>query len=339
MTAREREHPIGSTTLSQRKLVGMHTPSGLSVRREGAHVAEMQRRRLVLATKEVAAEAGVEHVVVGTICRRAGVSRRTFYELFSDREDCFTATFEHCAELAAERVALAHSGPDRWRERVRFALEALLACFDEDPALARLCVIESARAGIETRARRERLLEALAGFVDEGRGESKVGADPPDLTAQGVVGGALAVIHARLQEREPAELSELLGPLMAMIVHPYLGGAAARREVDGPRLRRRNAASPASVDPFKGIPIRFTYRTARVLSTIAANPGASNRAIADSSGIVDEGQMSRLLRRLSKYALVENRSDGRQKGEPNAWALTERGAAINRAIDVRALMP
>ena len=92
-------------------------------------------------------------------------------------------------------------------------------------------------------------------------------------------------------------------------------------------------------DPFKGLPIRFTYRTARVLDTIASEGGQgscpSNRHIADTSGIADEGQMSRLLRRLESCELIENRGEGHAKGEPNAWALTERGQAIQSAIAVQ----
>jgi AcrR family transcriptional regulator/DNA-binding MarR family transcriptional regulator len=305
-----------------------------SFKREGAHVVEMQRRRLLLAAKELAAERGVENVIVGNVCKRAGVSRRTFYELFADREDCFTASFDHCVETVAERVAPTLHGPGSWRESMRAALSALLDCFDEDPALARLCVVESLRGGAKVQAHRERIYQALVVAVDRGRSEAKAGSEPPELTAQGVVGGVLSVIQARLHEHEHESLSELSGPLMAMIVHPYLGSAAARREVVRPSPRRTSGASQASADPFKGIPMRFTYRTARVLSAIATKPGASNRTIADSSGILDEGQMSRLLRRLEKYELVENRSVGHPKGEANAWTLTERGQAIYAAIAV-----
>ena len=72
-----------------------------------------------------------------------------------------------------------------------------------------------------------------------------------------------------------------------------------------------------------------------MLDTIASEPGASNRHIADTSGIADEGQMSRLLRRLEGCELIENEGEGHTKGEPNAWALTERGQAIQAAIAVQ----
>lgn len=134
-------------------------------------------------------------------------------------------------------------------------------------------------------------------------------------------------------------LVELTGPLMAMIVHPYLGPAAARAELERPVPVAPQIVARQSADPFKGLPIRFTYRTAKVLDTIAATPGASNRHIADNSGIADEGQISRLLGRLSKCELVENQGGGRTKGEPNAWKLTQRGQAIHNTIAARVETP
>jgi DNA-binding IclR family transcriptional regulator len=72
----------------------------------------------------------------------------------------------------------------------------------------------------------------------------------------------------------------------------------------------------------------MTYRTVRVLEAIAAQPGASNRGVAHSAGIADQGQVSKLLARLQRHGLLANRGVGHVKGEPNAWTLTERGARV-----------
>jgi len=297
----------------------------------------MQRRRLLLALGEVVAEGGLEAAGVGRVCEQAGVSRRTFYELFPDREACLLSAFEQAIAQIAPEMATVYGREGPWSARMRDALSLLLDYLDREPDVARLCVVEAPRAGPAVLERRRKTLDALAVAIDGGRVEVRAGSEPPPLTAQGVVGGALAVIHARLVERAPGrtrrQLVELTNPLMAMIVHPYLGSTASRRELDHSvpsslRLPPRNGA-----DPFKGLPIRFTYRTALVLSTIAADPGASNRHIADSSGIADEGQMSRLLRRLRQCELIENRGEGQPKGEPNAWMLTARGHA--NLLDIR----
>ncbi|MGA9286442.1 MAG: TetR family transcriptional regulator [Solirubrobacteraceae bacterium] len=322
------------------------------VARQGGHVAEMQRRRLLLAFGEVASTSGLEAATVGRVCEQAAVSRRTFYELFSDREHCLLAAFDQAVERFACRVRPAFEIEGPWRECVRGALSVLLERLDAEPDLARLCIVEAPRAGHELLERRRHVVETLAAAVDEGRAQTRSGAVPPPLTAQGVVGGVVSVIHARLTEspastgsrgngrakpgREAGSLVELINPLMAMIVHPYLGPAAAQKELERPAPAPPVAASRNGTDPFKGLPIRFTYRTARVLDTIASEPGASNRHIADTSGIADEGQMSRLLRRLETSELIENRGEGHARGEPNAWALTERGQAIQSAIAVQA---
>lgn len=301
--------------------------------RQGGHVIEMQRRRLLGAMGEVLAEVGIEDATVERVSKRAGVSRRTFYEVFADREECFLAALEQEVERIAAEVGPAYARERKWSVGIRAALTVLLEYFDAHPGIARMCVIETLRAGPAVLERRRRVLGLLTMVVDEGRAEIKQGNEPLPLTAEGVVGGALAVVHTRLLEAEHRPLVDLVNPLMGMIVHPYIGQAAARRELDRPAPRAPVATmANGSQDPFKGLSIRFTYRTARVLATIAEDGGASNRIIADNAGISDEGQTSRLLRRLQAAGLIENLGEGHTRGESNAWWLTERGEAIHATL-------
>jgi DNA-binding MarR family transcriptional regulator len=85
-------------------------------------------------------------------------------------------------------------------------------------------------------------------------------------------------------------------------------------------------------DPFRDLPMRLTYRTAQVLSSIAAVPGASSKQIAGAAGISDEGQTSRLMGRLERLGLVRNTGGLSGRGEAKAWTLTERGRGIVGAI-------
>ena len=184
---------------------------------------------------------------------------------------------------------------------------------------------------------RKGVLSRLSVAVDGGRREVRTGAGPVPLTAEITVGGVLAVLHAQLLERDTPSLCELVGPLTGMIVQPYLGLPAAQRERERPApsangpLPDQSAGAPRASDPFKDLPIRFTYRTARVIAFIASHPGASNREIADASGIHDQGQASKLLRRLERHQLIANQ-DVRLDGKPNAWRLTPRGQAVHNAI-------
>lgn len=300
--------------------------------REGGHVIEMQRRRLLSATVELAYERGVQMQTVATICERAGLSRKTFYDIYDGREECLLATFSDAVEQAARVVDHALGGERSWRERVRAGLTALLSFFDREPGIARLLVVEALSSGPQTLQARKQALERIIGFVDEGRAEVKTGEGPPPLTAEGTVGAVLAVIHARILEHDRIPLLELARPLMAMIVQPYLGSAAARKELVRPALGQDSAAPNLPSDPFKDLPIRFTYRTARVLTSIAATPGASSKQIAQASGIADDGQASRLLTRLQHHDLIQDSGIGPAKGMARAWSLTPRGERILQAV-------
>lgn len=296
----------------------------------GAEVVKMQQRRLTGALIEVVGDDGLPEATVGAVCQRAGVSRRTFYELFEDLDACLLAALESALVRLAEEVLPAYRPPGRWHERVRNALSVLLERFDADPALARMCVVETLRSGPAVQECRGHALWALAQAIDEGRGEAA--ATVPPLTAQGVVGGVLAVLHAHLIERSGIRLSDLLGSLTAMIVHPYLGPASAEEELARPVTKVSKDAGQSSKDPFSGVSIRFTYRTAQVLATIAGCPGASNRQVGHGAGIADEGQTSRLLGRLRDAGLIANDRSPGARGERNSWSLTKRGQAIHMAL-------
>jgi AcrR family transcriptional regulator len=306
--------------------------------RDGASIArdqvdEIQRGRVLAAACEVATERGAGATTVAHIVARAGVSRRTFYELFADREDCFLAAFDQAVERVAARMAPAFAGPGRWHERTRAALVAGLGFFDEEPELGALCVVHALGAGPRALEHRAAIVGVLVDAVDEG-GQSSRGRPPGRLTAEGVVGSVLAILHKRLAEGSRESLSSLTGPLMAMIVLPYLGSAAAERERERPAPKRVASKRHAvREDPLKNLDMRLTYRTVRMLLAVSQTPGASNRQVGDAAGIADQGQTSKLLRRLERLGLIENAERGTVgRGEPNAWRLTSRGEQLERTV-------
>ncbi|MGA9285682.1 MAG: TetR family transcriptional regulator [Solirubrobacteraceae bacterium] len=297
-------------------------------------VAEIQRARMLSATVEIAAEQGAAKLTVTRIVARSGVSRRTFYEIFKDCEDCLLAALEDALDQAAEVVVPAYRSERKWHERCRAALRALLELFDERPDLARLLVVDSLGTGSHTLKRRRYVLAQLIDAVDEGREEAQRGSEPPPLSAEGIVGAVLSVIHARLHEFAPAEqdLLELTNPLMSMIVLPYLGRAAAARELSRPVARRRASVSRPVGNPLRALDMRLTYRTVRVLMSVGSSPGCSNRQVGVAAGIVDQGQISKLLARLERLGLVHNVGLEPGRGAPNAWALTEGGLEVQQLL-------
>jgi AcrR family transcriptional regulator len=293
---------------------------------------------MLAATVEAVEELGYARMTVAHVIGRARVSRKTFYEVFADREDCFLAAFEQALSQARVLASEAYEHESGWRGGIRSALARLLAFMDEEPAVARLCVVEALGAGERVLERRLEVLDELAEVIDRGRLATSASREPPEVTAEGVVGAIFAVLHTRVLEGGKKPLTDLLGPLMSMIALPYLGAKAASRELSRPALiprSERSRGTARSQDPLEGLDMRLTYRTVRVLMAIAERPGANNREIAEGSGIVDQGQISKLLNRLARLNLVENLGEGHEKGAANAWQLTARGAQVERATRPR----
>ncbi len=307
-------------------------------------VSEMQRSRLLAAAAAAVDEEGYGRTTVARITERARVSRRTFYELFDDRGACLDALIEDVVATIEGEIAGANLAGLTWRERVRGGLLAILSFFDREPALARVCVVQSLRGGPKVLKRREHILARMAGVLDEGRSErrTKGAGGVTELTSEGLIGAALAIVHTRLQRGQTSPpLTSLTGELMSMIVLPYLGTAAARREQNLPiqvspvGVREDfSTGEPTNGDALAGVPMRLTYRTALVLGFIAQEPGASNRVIGDHAGVTDQGQISKLLARLERLGLAQNAAaEGRQlRGEANSWTLTETGGRVAQSI-------
>jgi AcrR family transcriptional regulator/DNA-binding MarR family transcriptional regulator len=316
---------------------------GLSPR---VQVAEMQRARLLGAAVMVVDEVGWSRVTVAHVCSRARVSRRTFYDLFEDREDCLLAVLQDTVGMIVGELEAGGVAGMVWRERVRAGLWTILCFFDREPVLARVCVVGALQGGPRVLAWREEILGRLAGVLDQGRGSSARSRECTVLTAEGLVGAVFAIVYARLLaggRQEP--LGSVLGELMSLIVLPYEGPVVARAEqcrslpLLAPRTERaerKSTRDTATVehDPLRDIPMRLTYRTARVLEVVGKRPGVSNRVVADHAGITDQGQVSKLLARLERLGLLSNTGEGHAKGEANAWTLTSTGRRVTDRIGV-----
>jgi AcrR family transcriptional regulator len=320
---------------------------------------------MITAMIDVVSARGRADATVAHVVARSGVSRRTFYEVFDDFEDCFLAALDHSLTCASQYVLDVYSPTEKWRTRIRSALVGLLEFLDDEPAMGRLVIVETLGAGVRVQERRMAVVDVLVATVDEGRTESRSASKLPPLTAEGVVGGVLSVLHARLLVMHPTgtrssgapaargggrsknvhpegspqqagehvdSLLDLSGALTAMVVLPYMGPAVAAKELARSTPGRRPPRRRASGDPLRDLQMRLTYRTVRVLLAIAAAPDASNRKVATAAGIDDQGQISKLLARLEKLGLVSNHGAGRAHGSPNAWSLTKKGMEVERLV-------
>lgn len=196
-------------------------------------VKAIQRERLLAAMLVTVNELGYRALTVQDVLGRAGVSRPTFYEQFEDKENCFLTAFDISAERLRKRVDAAVADADgSWRARLRHGLEALLQFIAEEPSAARAVIVEARASSPSGLRRRDELLDSFAACIDAvARKEVE---DPPSgIAAAGVVGGVEAVLYARLQKEETADLESLLPSLMYFAVLPYAGHEAAAEELGG----------------------------------------------------------------------------------------------------------
>jgi AcrR family transcriptional regulator len=299
---------------------------------------------------DICSEHGLAEATIARVVAHAGVSRRTFYEIFEDREECFLAALDDAIARVSRRVLDAYDANAGWGEQVRAALIALLSFLEVEREAGRLLLICSLGAGPRALERRQRTLAQAIIFIDGGRKQARTtGSQPPPLTAEGLVGGVLSILHARLvdssasvmpgvqSENPEGSLLCLTSSLVGMIVLPYLGASAARRELarpaPKPRVPVEHGNGDGGGDPLRGLGMRLTYRTVRVLMAVGSRPGSSNRELGGAAGVADQGQISKLLSRLQRLGLVQNTGVTCDRGGPNAWVLTERGARVEQVMN------
>ena len=132
-------------------------------------MGELQRARKLIAAAEAVRKFPFEGFSAAGVNGSAGVSRQAFDDHLAGREAALLAAFEQALALAGGRASAAFQAQEGWLDRVRAGLSALLGFFDEEPALARYCVVHSAQAGPAVLAARGEVLDALARVLDDER--------------------------------------------------------------------------------------------------------------------------------------------------------------------------
>jgi AcrR family transcriptional regulator len=173
-------------------------------------VAASQRGRLLEAAGRAVADKGYAAATIDDIVRGAGVSKKTFYEHFADKLDCFLAAYEAASDDLFEHVSAAQDSATDWVDRTRAGIHAYLRWLAAEPALARVFLIEIAAAGPEALERRERLRERYA----ERMRELQTGNGVPDDIFHAVVAAADDLVVRRL--RAGGDVRELEATLLEL---------------------------------------------------------------------------------------------------------------------------
>ncbi|MEX2105381.1 MAG: TetR/AcrR family transcriptional regulator [Solirubrobacterales bacterium] len=194
-------------------------------------VIHNQRERLIAGLAEAVAENGYAKTTIAHITRHAAVSRRTFYEHFSSKDECFVAAYDTVMAELRECVGAAFEEQDEWPQAVKAGIGAMLGFLAAEPNLARLCMVEALVAGPVVVERYDAAIQSLVPYFQAGR----EGRSPDVLsrlsptTEEALVGGMVSLISRRIFAGRTAELESLLPDLVEFTLTPYLGSAEAAK--------------------------------------------------------------------------------------------------------------
>lgn len=212
-----------STARSPRKSTRTRT-------RERQRVWAGQRGRLAAAMIETIAENGYPATRVADVIAHAGISRKTFYEHFANKQACLLSTYDLVADEALRRVELAYHEAEGWPGRVEAAIRALFEAAVENPGALRLSLLEVAAVGPAGIERRERTVVRYENFIREALelapGEGRL--SPTALRA--IVGGLSRVLYRRVLGSDRDELLALVPELAAWAISYYPTPAAILSE-------------------------------------------------------------------------------------------------------------
>jgi AcrR family transcriptional regulator len=175
------------------------------------------------AMAELCAEKGYESTKIADIVRRAGVARKTLYDNFEGKEEVFLAAFDSAEEEVTARIeAACAEASEEWVDRLAAGLRAFLAFVGENPAIARLCIIESISATPAASARYDR---ALQRFVELLRENVPSQTRLPDTIEETLTGGVAWILHQQIRRGEAEQALDLMPELLDFLLSPYLGVA------------------------------------------------------------------------------------------------------------------
>lgn len=227
-------------------LQSVHVPQGWDD--VGETASSITRARMYEAMARAVSERGYAAVTVTDVVTGARVSRRTFYEHFQDKEQCFLETYRTGCENGIARIDAALRAlhePD-WRTRLSVSLETFLAGLAAEPHFARVLLIDVLGAGGQVLRMREQVLGAYVehyrGLRERARAEEPDLPEVPDAFLRGLVGGIAELVQQCLLESPAGEVSERLRelhPTLFRFAASVLTGGRENRSVRGVKRAKR----------------------------------------------------------------------------------------------------
>lgn len=203
-------------------------------------VVSNQRERILAAVADVTSEKGYVAMSVEDVCQTAGVSRRTYYDHYKNKEEAFLAAYDAIARQLLQQVVEAYESSETLVDRARESLRAFLEFVASEPAFADMCIVEVLAAGPKAIERRNRAMQGFSALIQRAVDEEMPKRTrPPELIPETIVGGIYEVVYSRVLHHRTDELPDLLPELLFSMLLPYLGHDAAMAEFKKARRRAR----------------------------------------------------------------------------------------------------
>jgi AcrR family transcriptional regulator len=186
------------------------------------HIMADPRKRLLDAMLETVALRGYDRTTVSRVLSSAGLEEATFSEHFYDKHDCFMQAADDFLGRVENAALAQFQLAEPWADRVRLALRSLLCALADNPAAAKVALVEMLGAGPEACERQRSVLTLFATLIEEGRLQSSDTSALPVETSEAIVGGVASIVQRRILQGDTARLPELHADLTYFALLPYL---------------------------------------------------------------------------------------------------------------------
>jgi AcrR family transcriptional regulator len=190
---------------------------------------------MLVAIVSAVSEKGYQAATVEDVVRGSGVSRKTFYEQFKNKEDCFLAAYDELVGRLVATVDEAYHAQTSWQARVVAAVGALLEFFASEPEAAKVGMIEVMAAGPVALERYRLAQRGFTVYMQETAARASYTEEISRRAALAAIGGMAAVIAEMVREGKTRQLPAIRDDVATFGLAFFIGSAEAQRAVEAAR--------------------------------------------------------------------------------------------------------
>jgi AcrR family transcriptional regulator len=218
-------------------------------------VSENHRLRILYAATLLAWQKGYAQSTVADVLKLASIDGQSFYRLFSDKQEAFTAAHQLAFQQLLDVTTRAFFSQPDWPQRSWEAARALAQALDDNPAVADIAFVQAHALGERAVAHSEESHTALTFFLQEGLLQRQHAQPASRVAMDAIVACLFELIYlqirsARSRAHGRPRISTMLAHIMHVWLTPFLGGEQSDAFSDE-RLRVRAGQAQLAPDRSK----------------------------------------------------------------------------------------